>query len=135
MAEAVNSITASTYSATTGLGIRYIGEHCYAFSGNFVSTGTDETTYLEGLTGAGYIVGQFTFMYDETLNVDIKFDIYFNDLSIASFIIGNAGSSGTGLQPAVVNVIIPPLTKIKATCQGSNSNFTVGLTGRVYGVE
>jgi len=128
-------IPTSASIASTGLGIRYIGKHCYAFSGNFASTGTDETTYLEGLTGAGYIVGQIAFMYDESANIDIKFDIYFNDLSVASFIIGNAGAAGTGLQPAVVNVIIPPLTKIKATCQGSSSNFTVGLTGRVYGAE
>jgi len=119
--------------AGTGTSLNYIGNHAYAYSGNFSSTGTDDTTYLEfDLALNQYIVGSFEFMYDETSNVDIAFDILFNNESIASFIIGNAGSSGTGLQPAVVNVVIPGGTKVKATCKGNSSKFTVGFVGRVY---
>jgi hypothetical protein len=119
--------------AGTGTSLNYIGNHVYGYSGNFVSSGTDDTTYLEFDVALNqYIVGRFEFMYDESANIDINFDVNFNDESIASFIIGNAGSAGTGLQPAVVNVIIPGGTKVKATCKGSNSNFTVGFTGRVY---
>jgi len=116
-----------------GKGISFIGDHCFAYSGNFASSGTDDTTYLEfGSPANNYIVGRFEFMYDETANIDLGFDINFNDESIASFIIGNAGSSGTGLQPAVVHVIIPGDTRVQVTCKGSASNFTVGFTGTVY---
>ena len=38
----------------------------------------------------------FEFMYDETTNLDIKFNIYLNEISVVAFIIGNAGSAGTG---------------------------------------
>ena len=33
--------------AGTGTSLNYIGNHAYAYSGNFSSTGTDDTTYLE----------------------------------------------------------------------------------------
>jgi len=117
----------------TGRGLNFVGDHCFAYSGNFVSSGTDDTTYLEfGSPSNQYIVGRFEFMYDETANASIDFEVNFNDESIASFIIGNAGSAGTGLQPAVVHVIIPGDTRVKVTCKGNSSNFTVAFTGRVY---
>ena len=71
-------------------------------------------------------------MYDETSNIDIKFDIYFGGNTLLAFQIGNAGAAGTGLQPAKVNIIIPPYTDVKVTAQGSTSDFSIGITGRIY---
>ena len=54
-------IQPSANVAATGLGIRYIGEHCYALSGQF-GTGDVQslTTMLNFSTGSGYIIADWT---------------------------------------------------------------------------
>ena len=42
----------------TGLGLSYLGEPVYAFSG-LLPVSADVTTVLEFTTGSGYIVGEF----------------------------------------------------------------------------
>ena len=43
--------------ASTGLGIRYIGEHCYCYPGEAQQLNSI-VTILSFTTGAGYIVGE-----------------------------------------------------------------------------
>jgi len=130
-----DTIPVSASVASTGKGIRYIGDYAYAYSGAFNSTGTTETDYLDFISGSGFIDAIFEFMYDETTNLDIKFNIYLNEISVVAFIIGNAGSAGTGLQPSDVRLIIPPNSRVRTTCQGSTSGFVSNMVGRVYGVK
>ena len=59
-----DTIPVSASVASTGLGIRYIGEHCYAYSGTIEPGG--EATALNFTTGSGYIVGRFE------MNADFK---------------------------------------------------------------
>jgi len=115
----------------TSEALELVGDHGYAYNSK-TSDGTNETTYLEFTSGNYYLVGQCEFMYDIATNIDIKFDIYFGGNALLGFVIGNAGSAGSGLQPSKVNIIIPPYTDVKVTCQGSTSPFSVGITGRIY---
>ena len=53
-----DTIPVSASIASTGKGIRYIGDHAYAYSGAVaLDNTTDENTYLEFTSGSGYIVG------------------------------------------------------------------------------
>ena len=55
-----DTIPVSAGIASTGKGIRYIGDHCYAYSGTFQAA-TSAATMLSFTTGSGFIVGEFTF--------------------------------------------------------------------------
>ena len=54
-----DTIPVSASVASTGPGIRYIGDHAYA--NNNASATDTETTILEFTTGTGYIIGEFNF--------------------------------------------------------------------------
>ena len=58
-----DTIPVSASIASTGLGIRYIGEHAYAYSGVNLLTNS-ETSYLDFTTGSGYIVGKIKISAD-----------------------------------------------------------------------
>ena len=52
-----DTIPVSASIASTGLGIRYIGDHCYAYSGE-VNVANVELSLLDFTTGSGLIVGK-----------------------------------------------------------------------------
>ncbi len=118
--------------AATGLGIRYIGDHCYAYSGMLAGSTSSETTYLEFQPGAGLIQGEFAVgSVNETTRKTVY--IYFNDIGIIKQDIDNAYSWNNKF-----NLIIPPLTLVKVALKlggddGMYSWFT--FSGRVYGAE
>ena len=61
-------IPTSASVASTGPGIRYIGDHCYAMSGAITSTGSAtgaDTSYLNFVTGTGYIVAKIIWINDK----------------------------------------------------------------------
>jgi len=136
MAEAVKSITASTYSVSTGLGLRYIGQFCYAYSGEH-DVALSEVSLIDTVSGAGIIRGSAQFAYGEPTGEDFRYLIYFNDLIIMNQVV--SGTTDTPIGPMFYKLIIPPFTKIKMTAQNlSASNAreqTALLTGRVYGAE
>ena len=51
-----DTIPVSASIASTGTGIRYIGDYAYAYSGIVQASGSD-TTALDFTTGSGVIVG------------------------------------------------------------------------------
>ena len=51
-------IPTSASVASTGLGIRYIGDHAYALAGEYTADTTTQTV-LDFTTGTGYIDGEF----------------------------------------------------------------------------
>ena len=73
--------------ASTGLGIRYIGDYVYAYSGLYVASTTVETK-LEFTTGAGFIVGQLQLNAPVSTGAVQKSiaTIFLNDIEVAYYI-------------------------------------------------
>jgi len=119
--------------ASVGLGIRYVGDFAYAYSGSS-APGSGPTTFLEFTTGAGLIVGKFE------LNADyagiggnnLQIEIYFNDLKLVQERdVGNDFVPGD----TSYDVIIPPFTKVQVDLGAASGTASVNFTGRVYGAE
>ena len=125
--------------ASPGLGIRYIGGHCYAYSGT-VDVDATETDLLNFTSGSGYIVARWLPQYMVAAHVgdDFRFVVYFNNQIVASLIMA-AAADRDAFYPGVVHLVIPPFTEVKATADNATQNVArlVGgiLTGRVYGAE
>ena len=128
--------------ASTGLGIRYIGQHCYALSGTF-SASTNPQTTLEFTTGgSGYIVGrfQFTGMFNPATAANGSTGgclITFN--GIDALVLKVDGTEEDMPSFSFEDVIIPPFTTVKAVIDSSSNDElrvgTVNFTGRVYGAD
>jgi len=140
-------IPTSASIASTGLGIRYVGNHIYAFSGEI---GTDAaqslTAMLEFTTGNHYIIGKWTVCgsvnkdgVSATGGID-QFYLSFNGLGIQTLKTDSASypqeDSPTNY---TIPILIPPNSEV--LCQGvstiNNANWTISqvIIGRVYGAE
>ena len=125
--------------ASTGKGIRYIGQHCYAYSGE-VSATTTAQTVLDFVTGSGYIVGKFNtqggIMFSTTGGLTSAFQISFNDQVVSLTQHDNQTDHASGAL-GLIDIIIPPFTHVKVEVDSDDTNAnvftTVLLTGRVYG--
>ena len=135
-----DTMPVSASVASTGTGIRYIGDHCYAYSGQ-VAPATDgsQTTLLDFTSGTGYIIGQL-FM-NGTNNgtsgtgfVD-NFELVLNGIVSMSYKIETAQED----MPSAIEgqIVIPPLTdvlvRVRSTSNNVNWTVTSSITGRVYG--
>jgi len=123
--------------AATGLGVRYIGDWAYAYSGA-TSVSNTELTCLEFTTNAGIWVPRWEMHYSDGGDFsgdDMAFFMYFNDLGI---IVYNVTSAGDAKQPDI-ELIIPPLTKVtvraKRVAGSTVLDVYASLTGRVYGAK
>jgi len=128
--------TASTASA--GLGISYLGEHIYSYSGEIVMSSSLQTM-LEFKTGAGYIVSKM-FLSGAVapggsgVGTVTSFMFELNDISMLDF------KLDTNEEDSPMSVwcplLIPPFTKVQLTCVslGASSNHftTACIIGRVY---
>jgi len=138
-----DTIPVSASIASTGFGIRYVGNYAYAYSGTF-SASVSSQTCLEFTTGSGIIVGQF-FMsggvnyaagnlgdgqvtgYRLSLNGEIA-----SIVKIASI---------TESMPTIAKekVILPPFTlvqlEILSSADSAGQLSTCSFAGRVYGAE
>ena len=138
MAEA--SVQPEASIASTGKGIRYIGDYAYAYSGQFEAKNTTQIL-LEFVSGSGLIVGTFYCnAFLQYSNVSVRqgaFLISLNDIIVAGITATDANED----MPATVTqeLLIPPLTKVKVEAiasTGDSDNYaTVNFTGRVYGAE
>jgi len=126
--------------AATGLGIRYIGEHCYGYGG-LTEAVEDPTLVLSFTSGAGYIVGVFQVnaAYDDdnpsSAAVQTLAAIKFNGITIA--IIGCGGGTPDRRPSSVTqDVIIPPGTEVVCEIDSvttSDKYNSLTFIGRVYG--
>ena len=133
-------IQPSASTASTGKGIRYIGNHVYAYSG-FQPASTAGNLVFEFTTGAGYIVGTFQFnafietQGDPTNGAIGSALIKFNGERV--ILLKTSGASETMPAFATSEVIIPPFTDIVVYLDASEITATeeasINLTGRVYG--
>ena len=130
-------IPTSASTASTGKGVRYIGEHAYAFSGQVSSgTGGNDAALLDFTSGAGYIVGKFQFSYatDSLDTVDCRYRIKFNGEIVFQY--WDTEDIRQGNDPhQYIPLLIPPFTHVE-TLASANGQFQCStLTGRVYGAE
>lgn len=131
-----DAIPVSASIASTGKGIRYIGEYCYAYSGE-VDVANTELALLEFTSGAGIIVCELQLGSKAAENEDYELKVYLNDNVVFAAIFGNQSQNEIGSWP--IPLIIPPTTVVKTTLDNiadtDSRIWTIGLTGRVYGAE
>ena len=127
--------------AATGLGIRYIGEHCYANSGAYTAANSSQTV-LDFTTGSGYIVGKLV------VTAPIK-EAEASNGRVNAYVLNYNGQevyttkceSANEDQPATdkAPILIPPFTTVTltVTSDASASEFmhTAQIIGRVYGAD
>ena len=120
------------------LGISYLGEHAYAYSGllNSGDSGA-EVTFLAFQTGKEYIFGKFQFFYatDDIQGSDMIYRIKLNDQNIGQYNDVEEPRSNTDPhQP--IPIVIPPLTRVTVTIASlaGAQQQAVMFTGRVYDV-
>ena len=134
MAEA-EGIPPTASVASVGPGIRYVGNHCYAYSGIITPTGggSADTVALDfSIGGAGYIIAEVEASSHSESSGAVRFtDIFFNGLTVVRIHTDN-GPDYANYFP--VMIIIPPETHVVIKVgQEASIPFTVTLTGRVYG--
>lgn len=120
--------------AAPGLGVRYISDWAYAFSG-LVGVDDNETALLEFTSGSGLIVGNIQCNLVADTADDQKYTIYINDIAIMGYI--TLGAQQSTDSNNVMQILIPPqslfkVTAINATDSSTNNN-AASLVGRVYG--
>ena len=126
--------------ASTGLGLRYIGQHCYAYSGIILSADGSKTCLGPFTSGSGYITGKYLlsgglFISDVGEGANIIYTLKLNDQIIWEIkITTNPEGSPTAYTPPL---LIPPITKVEILVQASQANLecSASLTGRVYGAD
>ena len=129
--------------AATGLGIRYIGDRAFAFSGTYSSTTTTQII-LEFTTGSGYIVGEVTcnsaIDYSSgaiEAGVTTGFQLSLNGEVVAIIKVESGNEDAPSY--AAQTFIFPPqtLVQLEIIASGNNASYlnTAHLTGRVYGAE
>ena len=125
--------------ASTGPGIRYIGGHCYVFSGD-IPAQNSLSTRLEFVSGSGYIVGELQFNgYVDDANITAGqiggATISLNDIVIAT--LKNDTISEDMPSLVTMKMVIPPQTKVEVQCIAGdtdvNAQGSLIFTGRVYG--
>jgi len=127
------SLPPDASTASTGLGIRYIGDWVYAYSGVVRANGVD-TTALDFTTGSGLIVASFY----PTANSD-QFGANFITVNIklnGEIIIIFKERRDLGQQIDLpFAVVIPPLTHVEFIFPNNlvAGDLTAVMTGRVYG--
>jgi len=130
--------------ASVGLGVRYVSDFAYAYSGEVSCSFNTETTLLNFKSGAGICVAKFDYGIND-VNMDVGthafYQVYFNDLRVMyrrDEMYFNTGAKAATMLSATLNMIIPPLTQVKITgrqSDGDAHNMYAMLTGRVYGAE
>ena len=121
-----------------GLGLRYVGDWAYSYSGVIALASGDYTNLLDFTTGAGVINSNFeqSGNWDALGNDYLEWDIYFNEVQVFHL---KENHGDTAISDAKACFIIPPSTQVRVemrTAGGSATpNWIANMTGRVYGVE
>ena len=126
--------------ASTGKGIRYIGQHCYGFSGS-IALANNSVDQFNFTSGAGYIEAVYIFGLNNAGISDgkrIGFKIFFNSVQIMDVqtVLDQGGSRDLDITTPVY-FLIPPFTEV--IIQGTTSDAGVTcfgmFSGRVYGED
>ena len=132
-----DTIPVSASTASTGKGIRYIGNWAYAITGGIDLVQDELTTMLDFTTDVGVLVGKLQSGRNVKTSAEHEHFVYFNDLLIWYSKMDNATSvsnQAPNSQPLLL--IIPPLTRVTVKMEskdGATTDQTMIFTGRVYG--
>ena len=131
-----DTIPVSASIASTGKGIRYIGNWAYAVSGEVDTPGQDtDVTLLDFTCGSGFIVAKVLFGVFSESNNNISFSVKFNGAVVMGYTISGAISDAQSSN--YLPLIIPPFTRVE--CIGKNLEsanaipLLCSIAGRVYG--
>ena len=131
---AADVIQPSASVASTGLGIRYIGDWAYGYSG-VVGADTADTLIMEFTTGSGFIDMKLVIMNSSGSGDDFIYSIYLNDVISLKWYALGVQDPLAGKNP--IPLLLPPFTKftLRADNQGSGTkrDHTANFVGRVYG--
>ena len=134
-------IPTSASIASTGLGIRYIGNRAYALSGA-LSSDTSNVIHLSFQLGAGFFVGRITCNGAiEIANPNVGRTTIFQVSLNGEVVSLMKTDSVEEDQPATVytDIIIPPNTQVEVVARSDSATAerltSVIMTGRVYGAE
>ena len=134
-----DTIPVSASIASTGLGIRYIGDHAYAYSGLIASSGTEASpiSILEFTSGAGLIVAEFSCCKSDPNTEEGLFAVTLNEGVVAKQFFRTNQAGYDEAFPIVFKIIIPPFTKVQLLSgfENPSGDVTGSMTGRVYGEE
>ena len=117
----------------TGTALNYIGNHCYAYSGD-ISVGGSLTTMLEFTTAEQYIVGTYQIhgLLAQIGANQLQLEVIMNGESITHTFWDSAQDN---LNPFENGILIPPYTKVTfqlAQASSGDKNMQITLMGRVY---
>ncbi len=119
-------------------GMTIVGNHAYGYSGA-VPVSNSETTLIDHMTGDNYFVGRWTGHFNQASNAsveteDYRFVLYLNGMQVMELVASDSSSQNRNNYR---NLIIPPNTNVKITCQnyeGSTSNdMGATITGQIHG--
>ena len=136
-----DTIPVSASTASTGLGVRYIGNWAYCLSGTF-DANTNQQTTLDFTSGSGVIVAKFLltqFVREDTVGSTETTvgTITFNGETVTQVMVGH--NSVDSPSKVTVPLIIPPFTVVTVTLRAGTTaatrQATVSMAGRVYGAE
>ena len=117
-------------------GLSYAGIHCYAYSGNVASTGSESSpqALLDFKTGSEVIVCTIQFSYSLSSVQRGVNSIEFNGQVIAKQFFRTASTSYDESFPMTFEIVIPPFTVVKCLngFEDSSGNQCVTLQGRIY---
>jgi len=124
---------AGSNPAGTGTTLNYIGDHCYAYSGELTPGGgaSADTTALLFTTGNSYAMVEINWT---NMSTSATVDTFFQ-MSMDSQIIFNARATNdeTATMQSPIKLIIPPYTTVEIKVGDAAANtMTVILAGRVY---
>lgn len=125
----------------TGLGIKYVGEWSYAYSGG-IGSSTSPQTMLSFTTGSGIICGTFvcfaqTNFSDPTTGGASNWQISLNSEVVT---LQTLDTDNKDMPSQIwMKLILPPFTIVKLEVDSAETNpdelLTATFTGRVYGTE
>ena len=127
-------IPTSASVASTGKGIRYIGDHCYGYSG-VLATAATPVTFLDFTTGSGYIVMDLQ-CFNHAINGagnNIQYQVLLNDTMVIAQTNFDQNNPYNRLR-----LVVPPFTRFVVqvdNLSGATDDASVSVTGRVYGEE
>ena len=130
-----DTIPVSASVASTGPGIRYIGDYAYAYSGLAQTEGDNSPiTRMEFTTGSGLIDAKLQALMASGNNDDLYWQLYLNDIQIGQVYNQTPPNTET---PNALFLILPPFTKVTVKIANGQSSSArdmyIVFTGRVYG--
>jgi len=135
-------IPTSASVASSGLGIRYISNWAYGYSGQTSLTSAGPITMLDFTSGSGVIVALVQSGHDTTQmsgSQSLSTEIQFNEVVIYDHLtLYTSADTQTADLGSPIHLIIPPFTHVQIIGQTSDTGpipTTYQLTGRVYGTE